>query len=670
MMPTSRLYNKNMRRKLAIPAILSVVLCCALLPLYGAEEIDLNELLKGGKIISPSASYETGQAEITPQFAAFLTKLGAFLKENAGLVIEIGGHTDNSGSPALNQKLSLSRAQRVKDYLVRNSGINEERIQAKGYAANSPIADNKTPQGKAQNRRTEIMALQNTDPAGKLTYIRREVFTKSPDKIDFSRATLNQDLFHLYRVLTRDKSNANVTFQDLSKINLGPQSLMIMYSLLERGIQLPRKQNIQLLTGGLRTKLNQLKGGLQVETPSALINADSVEILVGIDEKKMSALSVFDGKSEIKAQGKSVSVPEGYGTIVNMGEPPAPPQPLPAAPQLIEPIEAEINLPSAADADKTAVRFRWRRIEDRYHLQVAADAQFSEIIEDQVFQDDNATLSLGRGIYYWRAAAIDKLGIEGYSAQSFFTIAVRKAELPLEIVPLPRYVVDTVHRIVTVSGKTVPDAQITVKEQPFLVDQEGRFSGRISLIRGWNQIRVRVVHPAYKEKIVYLSYYRRASCAPAVGFGLRYDYAPDSDTLADNYTYQAGITFCLDSRFEGEFSLGLATLKWKTYPGDYLKEATAIPFTAALRLVLSSGKIKPFLSTAFTVYLAFPEKRITKTRENELFISPGFGGGITFPLFDSPVRFEIMYAPFLRKEPFFPELMQRIALILKIMINL
>ncbi|MCI0470070.1 MAG: OmpA family protein, partial [Candidatus Aminicenantes bacterium] len=98
-----------------------------MLTLYGADEIDLNELLKGEKIISPSASYEIGKAEFNPQFAAFLDKLGAFLKENPGLVIEIGGHTDNSGSPALNQKLSETRAQRVKDYLVRKSKITEER---------------------------------------------------------------------------------------------------------------------------------------------------------------------------------------------------------------------------------------------------------------------------------------------------------------------------------------------------------------------------------------------------------------------------------------------------------------------------------------------------------------------------------------------------------------
>ncbi|UCH98334.1 MAG: OmpA family protein, partial [Candidatus Aminicenantes bacterium] len=338
--------------------IIILIFCIGLIGIsvrgHSESETDFALLLKGEKIISTGGSYETGKSDFNPDFASFLNKLGDFLKENQGLIIEVGGHTDNSGSPEVNQKLSLSRAQQVKEYLVRKLGIDEDRILVKGYSSRFPIADNSTPKGKAMNRRIEIAALKNVNPAGRLTYLRRDVFTKLPDKIDFIRATINQDLYHLYRVLTRKKSNANVTFLDLSKINLGPQSLMIIYSLLERGFRLPRKQNVHLLTGGLRTKLNELKGRLQVETPSCLISSHSVEILVGIDEKKMSALSVFDGKSEVKAQEKKVEVPEGFGTTVEMGKPPGPPEPLLKAPQLIKPIESKTNLPGKPNTSKVS----------------------------------------------------------------------------------------------------------------------------------------------------------------------------------------------------------------------------------------------------------------------------------------------------------------------------
>ena len=72
------------------------------------------------------------------------------------LKIEIGGHTDNSGLEKDNEDLSKSRAKSVNDYIV-SKGIAAERLTYKGYAASKPIADNKTAEGKAKNRRTEFI---------------------------------------------------------------------------------------------------------------------------------------------------------------------------------------------------------------------------------------------------------------------------------------------------------------------------------------------------------------------------------------------------------------------------------------------------------------------------------------------------------------------------------
>ncbi|NIM12485.1 MAG: hypothetical protein GTO45_10290 [Candidatus Aminicenantes bacterium] len=494
------------------------------------------------------------------------------------------------------------------------------------------------------------------------------MFTKLPDKIDFIRATINQDLYHLYRVLTRKKSNANVTFQDLSKINLGPQSLMIMYSLLERGFRLPRQQNVHLMTGGLRTKLNKLKGRLQVETPSCLINSDSVEILVGIDEKKTSALSVFDGKSQVKAQGKKVEVPEGFGTTVEMGKPPAPPEPLPKAPRLIKPIESKTNLPGT-DTSKVSIQFQWLRvdIEDHYHLQVASDSQFEKILEDQTLGDNTAALSLGISTYYWRVAAINKRGIEGYASQSFFTITEGLPDLPLNITPGQRDIITTAQRIITVYGKTTPGTRIMMKDQQFQANEQGEFSGTISLVTGLNHIEVQAIHPNYKRKVIWLSFYHPALSTSAMNIGFRFDNAAKRDNLDNTYTFQVGKTFCLASRFETELSLGVARLNWNDFPGDYKKEAAAIPFTAALRFMPVKGKVIPFLSTALTTYLTFAKKRGTNTSDTMFFISPEIGGGFSFPVFNTQARFEVKYTPLLKKEPFFPEMAHRIAFIFYLM---
>jgi hypothetical protein len=498
------------------------------------------------------------------------------------------------------------------------------------------------------------------------------VFTKLPDNIDFIRATINQDLYHLYRVLTRKKSNANVTFQDLSKINLGPQSLMIIYSLLERGLPLPRKQNVNLLTGGLRTKLNKLKGRLHVETPSCLVSSHSVEILLGIDKKKMSALSVFDGKSEVKAQGKKVEVPGGFGTTVEMGKPPDPPEPLPKAPQLIKPIESETNLPGKPDTSNVSIQFQWGRgdIEDKYHLQVAGDPQFEKILEDLTPGDNKAVLSLGIGTYYWRVAVINKRGIEGFASQSFFTITGHLPDLPnlpLKITPGTEDVHKTTQSVFTVYGKTVPGTRIMMKDQQFQADRQGEFSGSIPLHIGWNHIIVQAIHPNFQKKIIWLSFYRRALGTSAATIALRFDNAVQSDNFDKTYTFQVGKSFSHGSRFETELSFGLARLSWHDFPGDYKKVATAFPFTGALRFMPVKGKVIPFLSTGLTAYLTFVRKRGTDTIDTMFFISPEIGGGFSFPLFNSRAGIEVKYTPLLKKGPFFPEMAHRIAFILRIM---
>ena len=69
--------------------------------------------------------------------------------------MEVGGHTDNTGDFTKNSNLSAKRALAVKTFLV-NSGIETIRLTTKGYADTQSIADNKTTEGRAQNRRTEI----------------------------------------------------------------------------------------------------------------------------------------------------------------------------------------------------------------------------------------------------------------------------------------------------------------------------------------------------------------------------------------------------------------------------------------------------------------------------------------------------------------------------------
>ncbi|NNC49177.1 MAG: OmpA family protein [Flaviramulus sp.] len=99
--------------------------------------------------------FDLGKASIKEQSEPVLRDITNILKEYPTSKFTIEGHTDSTGSNSLNQKLSDSRANSVKEYLVQN-GIDEFRLSALGYGEEKPIASNKTRKGRTQNRRVEI----------------------------------------------------------------------------------------------------------------------------------------------------------------------------------------------------------------------------------------------------------------------------------------------------------------------------------------------------------------------------------------------------------------------------------------------------------------------------------------------------------------------------------
>ncbi len=99
--------------------------------------------------------FETGLSSLRKESYPALTELVAALRSKTNLVIEIAGHTDNVGTPESNQKLSSDRANTVRDYLVRH-GIEPKRVTARGYGETQPVSSNDTPEGRQQNRRTEV----------------------------------------------------------------------------------------------------------------------------------------------------------------------------------------------------------------------------------------------------------------------------------------------------------------------------------------------------------------------------------------------------------------------------------------------------------------------------------------------------------------------------------
>jgi len=117
------------------------------------------------KIELKAVNFEPQSFDLTQESKAILDE--AAIRINANLEIkkiEVQAHTDNKGSEKYNLKLSEQRAASVKAYLV-SQGVNEKRLLAKGYGESQPVADNETEDGRAQNRRVELVVINDEDTA-------------------------------------------------------------------------------------------------------------------------------------------------------------------------------------------------------------------------------------------------------------------------------------------------------------------------------------------------------------------------------------------------------------------------------------------------------------------------------------------------------------------------
>ncbi len=123
------------------------------------NNIALEPIKKGTKVVLNNIFFEVGKAELKPISYVELNKAVTLMKNNKTMKIEVGGHTDSQGADAANLSLSQKRAQSVVEYMVL-AGIERERLIAKGYGETIPIADNTTKEGRAKNRRTEFVIVE------------------------------------------------------------------------------------------------------------------------------------------------------------------------------------------------------------------------------------------------------------------------------------------------------------------------------------------------------------------------------------------------------------------------------------------------------------------------------------------------------------------------------
>jgi OOP family OmpA-OmpF porin len=110
-------------------------------------------------VVLKGVNFATNSAQLTPASSTVLDEVAATLVKRNDIRAEVAGHTDDRGAADYNRSLSQRRAESVRAYLL-SKGVDASRLTARGYGEDSPIADNKTEKGRAENRRVELRALK------------------------------------------------------------------------------------------------------------------------------------------------------------------------------------------------------------------------------------------------------------------------------------------------------------------------------------------------------------------------------------------------------------------------------------------------------------------------------------------------------------------------------
>lgn len=122
------------------------------------------EFINTGLFSTSDIEFDVNKADLKPESKELLDRIGTVLSDWTEAEIEIGGHTDSSGSESFNRKLSEDRAKSVREYLLKNfPKLDPTFLHSEGYGESRPIASNDTEEGKRENRRVDFKILNQDE---------------------------------------------------------------------------------------------------------------------------------------------------------------------------------------------------------------------------------------------------------------------------------------------------------------------------------------------------------------------------------------------------------------------------------------------------------------------------------------------------------------------------
>ncbi|OGS23831.1 MAG: hypothetical protein A2297_08480 [Elusimicrobia bacterium RIFOXYB2_FULL_48_7] len=353
-----------------------------------------------------------------------------------------------------------------------------------------------------------------------LIYLQNDVRFRKKNDVNWDKATPNMELFNEDGLRTMEKSEANIRFLTGEVVRLDENSFVILRPEKKR-------EEVEIYSGAVRASKTKIIAEDVVIDPKIEPRSGEADFKTRVKPDKTTLVEVYNGVVDVTAQNKTVTLTKGFGTQIKYKEAPDLPRELPPLPEFELEAGKKANLgkgnvPENAGKDNVSLGGENLNLSlkapeikgqgqskvinssiKKYHLQVAKDQEFKNIILDETndLKDTRGRLdvdlskkNLPEGRYCYRISYLDDLGFESrYSIARLFTIDTTPPVVDLQK-PLENE--ETTDDFIGVEGKAEQGVVLQINDKTVIPDESGRFITALTARKGKNAITIIAKDPA------------------------------------------------------------------------------------------------------------------------------------------------------------------------------
>jgi len=340
----------------------------------------------------------------------------------------------------------------------------------------------------------------------------QHVKSKRGQEIAWQQARMGMRLYDEDSLQTLDKASALIRFDADNRIDLGENSLIVIRRMERDPLFREKRSYMVMVDGVLRGRLKASNDNgvfVEITLPNAVTRlqaepdgGDAVEFRIDVQGDESSSVTIYSGSAEVEANGEAVQLAANQLTRITGESTPSAPISLPKPPTLVTPDPRQRfsyrSLPPR-------IKLSWapRAGGNGYHLQLARDAQFSElIVDEQLAQTSFVHGNLSPGDYFWKVSTRTAMAEGEFGNVRRFTLERDQQPPQLELA-LPE---EAKSRELQLTGRTEPDASLYISGQPITLASDGGFRHSVILEPGINVLVVEAVDAAgnvtYRSQLI------------------------------------------------------------------------------------------------------------------------------------------------------------------------